>query len=156
MKHPYSDLMPEIEDSWGQQVVIIDIVKNNTPIKRLEQSTQMKLLEYTFYKMACIFGGYQKLWKTEEEESFLKAGYMNVFQNLTTQALFSGLYAFLSGNTEHKSFMPNALEFLDICRNAPRWPEPEKDRPLEIERQYVSDEKFKVLVSELKKIVKEI
>lgn len=154
-KHPYSDYIAEIECGWKKAEIILDLKKvlsQNILNSELEESQAEVFFEFLIDKLTMIYGGPNRLGPAGEQEYFRKS-YRNVFNNLTTRSVIAGLYQIASGNTEYKKFPPTALEFQEVCRNAPKIPDYPENNQLKLVEIITSREESLKNIATLKNML---
>lgn len=154
-KHPYSDYIAEIECGWENGEIILDlkkVISQNILNRDLEESQSEVFFEFLLDKLELVYGGPHRLGPAKEKEYFSKS-YRNVFNNLTTCSVIAGLYQIASGNTEYKKFPPTALEFQEVCRNAPKIPDYPENNQLKLAEIVTSREESLKNIATLKNML---
>lgn len=153
--HPYVNYIPEIMMGWNDKRIDV-FLEQNVKVGKFGSIESNFILDFVMYKLVCLFGGYKRAYKDEEDRSFMRAGYFNVVINLTTHQLFSGLYEILKGDTKYISYMPNPLEFQEVCKNAPKFPSEKEMTLLEQPHYQVSprsEEQVRENIHNMKKML---
>lgn len=156
--HPYVNYIPEIITGWNDKRIYV-FLEQNVKVGKFGPVESNFILDFVMYKLVCLFGGYKRVYKDEEDRSFMRAGYFNVVINLTTHQLFSGLYEILKGNTKYISHLPNPLEFQEVCKNAPKFPSEKEVTLLEYshyQENTLSEEQVRGNIRKMKKMLFEM